>query len=321
MNLRKVILRYLGWCKGIGSASHFSDHQRLTLPTISLNARLIILIILATFGFKSIYSTYNWWFNTVPTHEISPIVASSWRALSDLLYCLGALGLTGLAAVVFRTGTISRSHSKMLAAIFLSFGLSKLVSSPYLDIRGISSMGLRYLRYVDFRTFAKYFSVVVYSFIAFRILTNKPIISKSTLGPSSLLCVSLIIREATDLIGFPYTERLLSFIVLAAYKGLYSLFLVLTLWFLVNGYQGKWSSQTLLTDGFPEYFRVGLLGYSFRIILPIPIGLVLHTEKYIEEISRNSWLITSFIFQIIFGLSIILAALSPLKLNLIEANT
>lgn len=320
MNLRRVILRYLGWCPGIESASHFS-YQSLTLPRFSLNAHLIILTILATFGLQSILSAYHYWSHMVPANEIHPIIASRWRGLSDVLYCIGALGLTGLAAAVFRSGTYSGSHSKTLALILLSFGSSKLMSQLYFDIIAISSVGLRYARMVDIGTLTQYLWVVMYFYTAFRIMTNKPIISKPTFTLSSILCVSLIIRNFSVLLqGFPYAERVMDRYFLAASVGLDTLFLVLTLWFLVNGYRGDWSTQTLLADGLPGYLRAGLLIYGLRIILPILIGPALFTDQYLEEIIRSPLLMTSFAFEIIFGVSIILASIYPLNLGLREVN-
>jgi len=258
----------------------------------------------------------------VPANEIHPIIASRWRGLSDILYCIGALGLTGLAAAVFRSGTFSGSHSKTLALILLSFGSSKLMSRLYWDIILISSMGLRYARMVDIGSLTQYLWVVVYFYTAFRILTNKPIISKPIFTLSSMLCVSMIIRDFSVLLqGFPYAERVLDRYFLAASTGLDTLFIVLTLWFLVNGYRGDWSKQTLLTDGLPGYLRVGILMYGLRIMLPILIGPALFIDQYLEVISRSPLLMTKFISEIIFGISIILASIYPLNLGLREVNT
>lgn len=294
----------------------------MTLPRFSLNARLIILTILVTFGLQSILSAYHYWSYTVPANEIHPIIASRWRGLSDILYCIGALGLTGLAAVVFRSGTFSGSHSKTLALILLSFGSSKLMSRLYWDIIAMSSVGLRYARMADIGVLTQYLWVVVYFYTAFRVLTNKPIISKPIFTLSSMLCVSLIVRDFSVLLQwFPYAERVLDRYFLAASTGLDSLYLVLTLWFLVNGYRGHWSIQTLLADGLPGYLRVGLLMYGFRIILPILIGPALFIDQYLEDISRSPLLMTSFVSEIIFGVSIILASIYPLNLGLREVNT
>lgn len=258
----------------------------------------------------------------VPANEIHPIFASRWRGLSDILHCIGALGLTGLAAAVFRSGTFSGSHTKTLVLILLSFGSSKLISRLYLDIIVISSMGLRYARIMDIGTLTQYLWVVVYFYTAFRIMTNKPIISKPTFTLSSILCVSLIIRNFSFFLqGFPYAERLLDRYFLATSTGLDTLFLVLSLWFLVNGYRGDWSTQTLLADGLPGYLRVGLLIYGFRIILPILIGPALFIDQYLEDISRSPLLMTNFVSEIIFGVSIILASIYPLNLGLREVNT
>ena len=284
---------------------------------------------LATFGLDSILSVYLYWSLMVPVNEIPLIIASRWRGLSDVLYCIGALGLTGLAAAVFRSGTFSGSHTKTLALILLSFGSSKLMSQLYFDIIAISSVGLRYIlrvglryaRIVNIGTLTQYLWVVVYFYTAFRIMTNKPIISKPTFTLSSILCVSLIIRNFSVLLqGFPYAERVMDRYFLAASVGLDTLFLVLTLWFLVKGYRGDWSTQTLLTDGLPGYFRVGLLIYGLRIILPILIGPALFTDQYLEVISRSPLLMTNFVFEIIFGVSIILASIYPLNLGLREVN-
>lgn len=152
---------------------------------------------------------------------------------------------------------------KTLALILLSFGSSKLMSRLYWDIIAMSSVGLRYARMVDIGVLTQYLWVVVYFYTAFRVLTNKPIISKPTFALSSMLCVSLIIRDFSVFLQcFPYAERVMDRYFLVASTGLDSLFLVLSLWFLVNGYRGDWSKQTLLTDGLPGY-----LSWTFSIRL------------------------------------------------------
>lgn len=295
--------------------------DEISHPIFYLNARLIILIMLATFGFQLILASYDYWLNIVPQMEVSPIIASSWMMLSDLLYCLGALGLAGLAAAVFRSETVSRRDMKILAAIMLSFGSSKLMSRLYYDILTNSSMGPRFIRHVDIAMLVQCLWATVYFFIAFRIIAYKPVMAKSTFTLSSILCFSLIIRNFSVIIqGFPYTERASDKYLLATFTGFDSVFLVLTLWFLVDGYRGRWSIQTLLSEGYPGYLRIGILVYGLKVLLPMLILPFVYADSFIEEVLRRPVSVSSLVVEVLFGLSIILASRYPLTLDLKEAQ-